>query len=142
MRHPMFGHTYPKSRLKSRKSIRTVESLEPGLSTTSRLDNWCEWDDIPNEAIQPPKESLPKGTDLSRKDWVSLNRARAKIGKTASTLHKWKLKPTSDCTCGHPQQTVDHILTECPQGPHCTDQDLKDCTETAQDWIRHWRDKI
>ena len=142
VRHPMFDHTYPNSRLKSRKSIRTVDRLEPDLAATSRLNNWYDWDNIPNEAIQPPTEQLPTGIDLSRKDWVSLNRARAKVGKTASTLHKWNLKPTSECTCGHPKQTVDHILTECTEGPHCTDHDLRDCTEAAQDWIKHWRDKI
>ena len=79
----MYGHTYPESRLKSRKSIRTVERLEPGLSAPCRLSNWNEWDDIPNEAIQCPAEQLPTGTDLQRKDWASLNRARAKVGKTA-----------------------------------------------------------
>ena len=138
----MFDHTYPNSRLKSRKSIRTVDRLEPDLAATSRLNNWYDWDNIPNEAIQPPTEQLPTGIDLSRKDWVSLNRARAKVGKTASTLHKWNLKPTSECACGHPKQTVDHILTECTEGPHCTDHDLRYCTEAAQDWIKHWRDKI
>ena len=96
----------------------------------------------PNEAIQPPIEELPTGTDLQRKDWVSLNRARAKVGRTASTLHKWKLAPSSKCTCGHPNQTVNHILSECPQGPHCTDQDLREFNETARVWITHWRDKI
>lgn len=141
-RHPLFNHTYPKSRLKSRKSFRTVESLDPDSSACSRLEAWIGLDNTSSEAVQLPKEQLPTGTDLPRKDWVTLNRARAKVGKTASTLYKWKLKSTSECTCGHPNQTVDHILTECPQGPHCTDQDLKDCTETAQVWITHWRDKI
>ena len=141
-RHPMYGHTYPESRLKSRKSFRTVERLEPGLSAPCRLGIWSEWDDSPNEAIQSPAEQLPTGTDLQRKDWVSLNRARAKVGKTASTLYKWKLKPTSECTCGHSEQTVHHMLTECPQGPHCTDEDLRDCTEEALVWLEYWRDKI
>ena len=65
MRHPMFDHTYPDSRLKSRKSIRTVERLEPDLAAAIRLNNWYEWDNIPNEAIQPPIEQLPTGTHLS-----------------------------------------------------------------------------
>ncbi|GFR65475.1 ATP-dependent RNA helicase p62-like [Elysia marginata] len=67
---------------------------------------------------------------------------RAKVGKTASTLHKWKLRPNSECPCGNQKQTMDHILSECTEGPHCTDQDLRDCTDAAQAWITHWRDKI
>ena len=141
-RHPMFDHKYPQSRLKSRKSFRTVESLNPDQSVNYRINAWKEWDTTSNEAIHPPAENLPTGTDLSRKEWVTLNRARAKVGKTASTLFKWRLQPTSECPCGHPKQTMDHILSECPTGPHCTDQDLMECTEAAQDWISHWRDKI
>ncbi|GFS24005.1 hypothetical protein ElyMa_006992000 [Elysia marginata] len=99
-------------------------------------------DNTKNEAIQPPKEQLPSGRELQRKDWVTLNRARAKVGKTASTLHKWKLRPNSDCPCGNQNQTMDHVLSECTEGPHCTDQDLSDCTDAAQAWITHWRDKI
>ena len=138
----MYGNTYPESRLKSRKSIKIVERLEPGLSATRRLSDWNEWDDSQNEAIQRPAEQLPTGIGLQRKDWLSLNRARTKTGKTASTLHKWKLAPSSECICGHPDQTVDHMLTEWPQGPHCTDKDLRDCTDEALDWIKYWRDKI
>ncbi|GFS08935.1 hypothetical protein ElyMa_006607900 [Elysia marginata] len=99
-------------------------------------------DNTTNEAIQPPKEQLTPGRELQRKDWVTLNRARAKVGKTASTLHKWKLRPNSECPCGNQNQTMDHILSECTEGPHCTNQDLRDCTDAAQAWITHWRDKI
>ena len=141
-RHPMFGHEYPNRRLKSRKSFGTVDSLDPSISAISRLQAWNEWDDHPNEATQPPDERLPTGTDLQRRDWVSLNRARAKVGKTVGTLHKWNLTSTGECPCGHPIQTVHHILSECPQGPHCTDQDLRECNETARVWITQWRDKI
>ena len=38
VRLPMFGHTYPDIRLKSRKSIRTVERLEPDLAAASCLN--------------------------------------------------------------------------------------------------------
>ena len=136
-RHPLFDHKYPESRLKSRKRFRTVESLDPDHSASRRLEIWNEWDNVSNEAVQQPSEHLPTGTSLPRKNWVSLNRARAKVGKTASTLHKWKLVPSSECPCGNPKQTVDHILSECTEGPHCTDQDLRECTDTAQAWITH-----
>ena len=143
-RHPLFDHNCPDSRLKSRNSfIMTVESLHPEQSASCRLEKWNEWDcSTTNDAIQAPREQLPTGTDLPRKSWVTLNRARAKVGKTTSSLHKWGLAPNSECPCGHPKQTVDHILSECTLGPHCTDFDLRDCTETAQAWMTHWRDKI
>ncbi|GFR86692.1 RNA-directed DNA polymerase from mobile element jockey [Elysia marginata] len=139
LRHPLFDHSYPRVRLKSRKSFRTVESVQPDQAVSHRLELW---DNTTNEAIRPPKEQLPPGRELQRKDWVNLNRARAKVGMTASTLHKWKLKPNSECSCGNQNQTMDHILSECTEGPHCTDQDLRDCTDAVQAWITHWRDKI
>ena len=141
-RQPLFDHNYPASRLKSRKSFRTVESIHPDHSTSHRLEIWNNWYLTPSESVQRPREQLPTGTNLPRKHWVSPNRARAKVGKTASNLYKWKLRPSSECPCGNPKQTVDHILTECPEGPHCTDEDLRDCTENARTWITHWRDKI
>ena len=142
-RHPLFGHNCPKSRLKSRNSFMTVESLHPDESASKCLEKWIEWDcPSTNEAIQPPREQLPRGTDLPRKLWVTLNRARAKVGKTVSSLHKWGLASSSECPCGHPKQTVDHILSECTKGPHCSDQDLRECTDTANTWITHWRDKL
>ncbi|GFR99826.1 ATP-dependent RNA helicase p62-like [Elysia marginata] len=125
-----------------RKSFRTVESVQPDQAASHCLELWNTWDNTTNEAIQPPKEQLPSGRELQRKDWVTLNRARAKVGKTASTLHKWKLRPNSECPCGNQNQTMDHILSECTERPHCTDQDLRDCTDAAQAWITHWRDKI
>ncbi|GFR83311.1 RNA-directed DNA polymerase from mobile element jockey-like [Elysia marginata] len=88
LRHPLFDHSYPRARLKSRKSFRIVESVQPDQAASHRLELWNTWDNTTNEAIQPPKEQLPPGRELQRKDWVTLNRARAKVGKTASTLHK------------------------------------------------------
>merc|ERR1712018_308556 len=108
-----------------------VESLDPDLSSQHRINEWTQWDNYQNNAIQAPREALPSGTDLPRKDWVTLNRARAKVGKTASTLHKWKLSPTSECPCGDPEQTMQHILTDCPLGPVCTDRDLIKCNRNA-----------
>ncbi|GFR94661.1 hypothetical protein ElyMa_006255300 [Elysia marginata] len=142
LRHPLFDHSYPRARLKSRKSFRTVESVQEDQAASHRLELWNTWDKTTNEAIQPPKEQLPSGRELPRKDWVTLNRARVKVGKTASTLQKWKVRPNSECPCGNQNKTMDHILFECTEGPHCTDQNLRDCTDAAQAWITHWRDKI
>ena len=141
IRHPLCGHIPPRRRLPSRSSFMTAESLDPDLSAQYRTNKWSEWDSYDSNAVQSPIEELPTGTDLPRKDWVTLNRARAKVGKTASSLHKWNIAPTSECPCGEPKQTMQHILTECTLGPVCTDRDLIRCNRNAKAWISHWRDK-
>ena len=142
-RHPLYGHNSPVRRLKSRKSFMTIQSLDPKQSQNHRLEKWREWDHYPpNGAIQSPNEQLPSGTTLSRKDWVALNRARTRVGKTGSNTFKWGLSPSSECLCGHPLQTMEHILHDCEMGPTCTDQDLLETSEAAKQWIQYWRDKI
>ena len=118
------------------KSFGTVESLDPDHLASCRLKIWNDWDNKQSDAIQRASEHLPTGSHLQRRQWVALNRARAGI------LHRWKHVPNSECPCGNPKQTMDHILSECIQGPHCTEQDLRDCSGTAPAWINHWCDKI
>ena len=114
MRHPLIGHSDSVKRLKSRKSFMTIDSLDPEESASHRLEKWREWDYCPpNGAVQSSNEQLPSGTNLPRKDWVTLNRARTRVGKTGSNNYKWGLSPTSECPCGHPIQTMDHILLDC-----------------------------
>ena len=142
-RHPLFGHSDSVRRLKSRKSFMTIHSLDPEQSANHRLEKWREWDHYPpNGAIQSPNEQLPSGTTLPRKDWVTLNRARTRVGKTGNNTYNWGLSSTSECLCGHPVQTMEHILRDCGLGPICTDQDLLNTNEAAKQWIQYWRDKI
>ena len=142
-RHPLHGHVPPDSRLKSRKSFMTRESLNPRLAYDQKIESWIEWDQSPgNSALQEPSEQLPKGTGLQRKDWVTLNRARSKVGRTGKNLHRWGLKPTSECQCGHPSQTMEHIMESCEQGPRITDADLLECSDAALEWIQSWRDTL
>ena len=143
IRHTLYGHVPPRSRLKSRNSFMTNQSLNPDEAENHRLSTWKEWDKSPgNEAVQEPQENLPKGTELPRKDWVTLNRARAKVGRTNKNLHRWGLATSSRCPCGKRMQTMEHILRECNIGPICTDTDLKNCNPAAATWIEYYRDKI
>ena len=117
----------------------TRESLNPRLAYDQKIEDWIEWDQSPcNNALQEPSEQLPRGTGLQRKDWVTLNRARTKVGKTGKNLHRWGLKQTSECSCGHPSQTMEHIMTSCEQGPKITDTDLLECNDAALEWIQSW----
>lgn len=84
--------------------------------------------------------TLPNGTNLTRKDWVTLNRAHAKVGKNKYNLHRWGLANNPECPCE--VQTMNHLLWECPKGPHCTDQDLREASENAIQWVCFYHDKI
>ena len=142
-RHPLFEHSGTRGRLKSRKSFATCNSLNPESSSVYRLGRWREWNAESNNISRPePNERLPSGTELSRPEWVTINRARAKVGRTQSNLYKWKLAESAECQCGHPSQTMNHILEECKLGPHCTEEDLWENNEFAQNWIKYWCDKI
>ena len=135
-RHTLYGHVPPRSRLKSRSSFSTNESLDPDEAAQYRLAQWREWDQSTgNDAVQAPSEELAKGTHLPRREWVALNRARTKVGRTAKNLQKWNLAPSGECPCGAPQQTVEHLLRDCSLGPTCTDHDLLNCNESAGTWI-------
>uniref|UniRef100_A0A8D8UBI3 Uncharacterized protein n=1 Tax=Cacopsylla melanoneura TaxID=428564 RepID=A0A8D8UBI3_9HEMI len=57
----------------------------------------------------PSKES-----SLSRKTFCNLNRLRTHHGRCNACLFKWGLAENESCECGHPKQTTDHILYDCP----------------------------
>ena len=107
------------------------------------LTEWREWDQTTDyTAVQEPTEELAKGTDLPRREWVALNRARSKVGRTAKNLHKWNLSESGECTCGEPTQSMEHLLRDCRLGPTWTDTDLLECNESAKTWVRHYSGKI
>ena len=142
-RHPLHGHQQVDQRLRSRKSFTTVDPLLPNRSSPHRLAAWIAQDqEPPDDALPPHQEQLPNGKSLQRKDWVALNRARSKAGKTSDNMFRWGFRNSPACACGEPSQTMEHILRSCPLGPTCTDQDLREANGSALTWIRHWRDKI
>jgi hypothetical protein len=56
----------------------------------------------------------PPGFDLRRQEWVLLNRFRASQGKCAFLIHRWGYSNATNCDCGHPYQTMDHIIDDYP----------------------------
>ena len=130
-------------RLQSRKSFMTVESLQPNEAPKYRMERWKAYDPLPEViSVQEPRESLPHGTNLSRKEWRTLNRARSGVGRTRENLHKWGYILSPSCSCGAPVQTMAHIKTNCGLGPTCTEEDLYDAKEAARRWLMCWCDKI
>lgn len=66
-----------------------------------------------NEIINDPTKKVP-GTELKRKEWVTLNRIRTHQGRCNACLFKWKVVDAPGCDCGAVSQTVAHIVLFCP----------------------------
>ena len=73
------------------------------LESTTRLRTF-----IPNIGTNPP------GMALSRTAWVRLNRLRTGVGSFRSCLYKWGMVPSAACECGAEEQTVGHVVLQCP----------------------------
>ena len=73
---------------------------------------------------------------------MTLNHARAKVGRTRSNLYKWGLTPYGECTCGPPSQTMEHILRQCDVGAKNTDLDILEGNDLPLWWTKNWCDKI
>ena len=67
----------------------TLKSLNLRFAYEQKIQSWIDWDQSScNNALQEPSEQLPTGTWLHRKDWVTLNQARTKVGRTGKNLQK------------------------------------------------------
>ena len=143
-RHCLYQHNPVRRRLKSRKSFTTVEALPLGQTAHScMLEMWRSvTDDNLDVAIPKPAESLPEGSMLGRREWATLNRARSGVGKTCKNMFKWGLNTSAACECGAEEQSMTHILRDCPLSPTITEYDLLTVSDAALEWIDVWRDKI
>ena len=56
----------------------------------------------------------PFGIGVPRSVRVRLNRFRTGVERFRSFTHEWGLAPTSICECGALDQTVAHLILECP----------------------------
>ena len=54
------------------------------------------------------------GMTIPRTAWVQLNRLRTGVGRFRSCLHKWSMASSAACECGAEEQTVDHVVLQCP----------------------------
>ena len=54
-----------------------------------------------------------KGEDLPRHQWTMLNRLRTGVGRFKSSMKKWGLSNSAACECGEPEQTAEHLITDC-----------------------------
>jgi len=57
---------------------------------------------------------------LPKRTWVCLNHLRAYVRRFRTYLHKWGMTFSAACECGAEEQTVDHVVLQCPihRPPH------------------------
>jgi len=57
---------------------------------------------------------------LPRTVWVQLNHCRTGVGRFRSRLHEWGMASSTACECDAGEQTVDHVVLQCPihRPPH------------------------
>ena len=111
----------------------------------TRLQKWRERErererEIPKSTIVPSStqsKNLQSGFSSTRRKWVTLNRAGAKVGRTWDNL-----QITSKCLCGVPNHTMTFITLNCPIGPIFLNTGLKAANDTALQWVEIWCDKI
>ena len=76
------------------------------------------------------------GQDLPRKQWTTFNRLRTGVGRFGALMKKWGLKSTSACECGVLEQTVDHIIDDCPHHrPPNGEQGLINLDDGTRSWL-------
>lgn len=104
---------HPPVRLSSRKPV----WLDPPPETMTAISVWdSQWQttDVVNHSLIAVPSVRPPGFDLPRLLWSTLNRFRTGQGRCAATLAHWGQCSDSSCNCGAPQQTMNHIVNECP----------------------------
>ena len=95
----------------SRHAARLLtEEFDPTKTWNDRVDDGPPF---VRDACPPPSPSLPPGAVLPRKQWVRLNRLRSGTARVGETLQRWGLQESATCACGHPTQTVQHVVTDC-----------------------------
>ena len=142
-RHPLYGTTAARKRLKSRKSFLNV--VEPQDPEEYKLRMWKERRyNLRNDVrmAMPVAETLPPGFTAPWAEWKCLNRLRTGVGRCKANLKKWGYKDDDNstdnlCQCGA-EQTMAHLL-RCPCLPRSGElQDLAGYNETAKECVAIW----
>jgi len=76
------------------------------------------------------------GMTLPRTAWVRLNRLRTSVGRFRSCLYKWSMSSSAACECGAEEQTVDHVVLQCPtHRPPCGLHGLTVLDDETIEWL-------
>ncbi|KAJ2950833.1 hypothetical protein O0L34_g9105 [Tuta absoluta] len=101
-------------RLKSRNPPALLAHCQN--SPTDIRDSWRkEWESAPPcEFYDLSMTEAPSGFREPRRVWTLLNRLRTGVGNCGHHWKKWGWCDSAACPCGHPEQTVRHMMLECP----------------------------
>lgn len=95
-----------------------------------------QWDDSGRSSPLFNPEARNNDFDLPRKAWCNLNRLRTSTARTMETLSKWGWATDASCQCGHPTQSIDHIIYNCPVLSFPGNiEELKTITPDAISWL-------
>ena len=72
------------------------------------------------------------GQDLPRRQWTTYNRIRTGVGRFGEAMKRWGQKSTSECECGAPNQSVQHITMHRPPNG---ERGLIDLDEDTRIWL-------
>ncbi|KAL4119302.1 hypothetical protein QTP88_012127 [Uroleucon formosanum] len=113
---------------------------ELALSNFEGTKEWCEnWTstDVKNSGLVPDPNKGVVGMDLPRDVWSVLNRIRTGHGRCGSMMSKWGLKDSPTCDCGHDNQTIHHIVEDCPKRRFNRGiEGIHAASNEALEWIR------
>ena len=133
------------ARLKSRRPFaehahRLLRSTPEDVSSRSWLSTrWNEeWRDAEHSRLHSfinTPYHVP-GQDLPRRQWTTYNRIRTGVGRFGEAMKRWGLKSTSECECGAPNQSVQHIMDDCTMHrPPNGERGLTDLDEDTRIWL-------
>jgi len=119
---PSGNAPHHKSRHPFLPSAQLISSSDDNIRSAALwVDHWwnAEWlDNTTRTGTFIPDTDHP-GMTLLRTAWVQLIRLRTRVGHFLSCLHNWGIASSAACECGAEEQTVDHVVLQCPSHrPH------------------------
>jgi len=76
----------------------------------------AEWADNPTSfrILIPDTGTRHPGMTLPRRAWVWPKRLRTGVRRFRSCLYKWGMACSAACECGAKEQTIGHVVLQCP----------------------------
>jgi len=114
LRHPFVYATQQLISFSDNNNIRAAQWVD---------NQWdAEWADNPTRLRSsiPDTGTHTPGMTLPRRAWVRLNSLCTRVGRFRSCRYKWGMASSAAGECGAEEQTVDHVVLQCPihRPPH------------------------
>ena len=134
------GNFLPRQWLLSPQPFTRHAALLHGIPQFNIMESWMNiWSSARSRLVEfglSPANKFSPGSDLSRKEWSTLNCLRTGVGRFNYCLSKWGLRSSSSCSCGPIDQTADHVIV-CPLNPAPSGKrGLMQLDEPTQKWLK------